>query len=577
MNKRVFVLLMAVFLVLSIFISGCGGMHRIDSFFQNNEYEQHSKLIDFMLFFTIFFALSFLGFSKFFGEGFGKPGTARGAVIGLSFALSLALTFALITQTKFSVTTIFPLAKNILFLVFVLLLYGVLASLLKPETRTGKILIFLLAFMVIYIVLNIFTHFVCQLGDNINDPACRSDFFNAFSKVGYRHFWGPGTIFGDTSGTSSAGKYVGVPVTKVKVNTSKKPGETSGGEGGSNDLSSEDKTSPDEKKPRKNEMASGITRSYWFWGIIIAILLGFLLWIAYKAKRRGKHMKDAEKKIGALLLQLRNLINSERAILEKLQTESGYTADMRAADSAELAAMLNNIPVKPSEKWRKTIKHREYPSEKPIRDFFNEMDPKNPTEFLHFKPLKGPDREALIKNLHQQKLIEADLYWLNLARKRFWMNIKKEIRHVEERLAKMVISPKFNFSDMTVTLMFDARNIKDIDSSKEPAVLFFKPASYANRSLRDNTMKKSKINRVYEFKMAGLPDKTLIKYAYIYFVIGSDEPKYVHDKINLRGVTSKEEIEDKSGKHEIKVTAFRLNYDLPERSPLNNPEPRASA
>jgi hypothetical protein len=214
MNRRQFIALFLVVALLFVFISGCAGVSRIDSFFQNQEFKQHAKLIDFGLFFVIFFALSFLGLSKVWGEGYGKPGSGKGAITGLSIALALALAFALITQTSFSITTIFPVAKAMFFLVITFVLYGVITKAgIFGDSWMGKVIAFIIALMFVYLLASIFTHFVCQMSDNMSDPACQSDFFNAATSFIGRIFgidswkWsGGGSYWGSgSSGTASTG------------------------------------------------------------------------------------------------------------------------------------------------------------------------------------------------------------------------------------------------------------------------------------------------------------------------------------------------------------------------------------
>ena len=189
MDKRRFFSFFLLILLLSSFISGCAGVSRIDDFFSNDEYLQHGKIIDFALFFVMFFALSYLGLTKVWGEGYGKPGTGKGAIVALSIALSLALAFALVTQTRFSITTIFPMAKAVFFLIMTFLLAGlIIHSKVFGEGTAGKVIAFIISALAIYLVVSIGTHMVCQMSDNMDDPACKSDFFNAMFETLGRWF-----------------------------------------------------------------------------------------------------------------------------------------------------------------------------------------------------------------------------------------------------------------------------------------------------------------------------------------------------------------------------------------------------
>jgi hypothetical protein len=235
MKKRAFYVLFAIALMLTGLISGCAGVGRIGSFFTNQEYKQYAKIIDFGLFFVIFFALCYLGFTKVWGEGFGKPGSARGAVIGLSLALSLALTFAIVTQTKFSITTMFPLAQAIFFLVIWFLLWGLLdKTKVLGDGYLAKIGYAIITFMFAYIVFSMLTHMICQMSDNMDDAACKSDVFNAGYTVLSRLFGGVGTSGGGGLGSGGIGTTGGGGGTtggKTGTGTST-GGGTGGGTGG---------------------------------------------------------------------------------------------------------------------------------------------------------------------------------------------------------------------------------------------------------------------------------------------------------------------------------------------------------
>ncbi len=188
MEKRRFVAIVVMSLMFTL-LTGCAGLSRIESFMQSGEYLQHSKVIDFGLFFVMFFALCYLGLSQVWGKGFGKPGEAKGPIAGLSFALSLSLAFAIVSQTQFSVTTIFPIAKALFFLIIFFLLWGLLVqSKIFGDHWGGKIIAAILALMATYLIFCIFTHMICQMSNNLDDPACQSDFFNAAFNLAGRWF-----------------------------------------------------------------------------------------------------------------------------------------------------------------------------------------------------------------------------------------------------------------------------------------------------------------------------------------------------------------------------------------------------
>jgi hypothetical protein len=227
MNKRQFLALFLLVALVAVFVSGCAGVSRIDSFFEDEEYKKHSKLIDFGLFFTMFFALGYLGFSMVWGKGFGKPGEGKGAIVGLSLALALALSFALVTQTRLSITSMFPVAKAIFFIIIWFLLWGLLdKTKVLGEGKGAKIAYFILAGIMVYLLASIATHFICQMSDNMDDRACDSDFFNAIFKLTDRWFdWD----FGGGPSRTRPGT-TGVPgTTDPGVTTTVDPNKINGG------------------------------------------------------------------------------------------------------------------------------------------------------------------------------------------------------------------------------------------------------------------------------------------------------------------------------------------------------------
>ncbi|MBI4738277.1 hypothetical protein HY772_01730 [Candidatus Woesearchaeota archaeon] len=207
MQKTRFFALVVLGLILVLLLASiveAGPVQRIDKFFKNNEYKQHDKLIDFLLFFTLFFSVCYLGFSKWFGEGFGRPGAAKNVVVGLSFALSLALAFAVVISTDFSVASLLPIAKNLVFAIIVILFYGIFSNpaMIGNDNWVKKIMSFAMAVAVAYIFLNVFTWGVCNIEGNAGTAPCKSGFFNA---AGYGVDWLFGGGGGTTAGTTADG------------------------------------------------------------------------------------------------------------------------------------------------------------------------------------------------------------------------------------------------------------------------------------------------------------------------------------------------------------------------------------
>ncbi|MFC1723317.1 hypothetical protein ACFL0V_04210 [Nanoarchaeota archaeon] len=454
MNRRLFIGIFVAFILLSALLSGCAGTSRISGFFENEEYKQHTKLIDFLVFFVLFFAACFLGFSKWFGEGFGKPGGSKGPVIGLSVALALALSFTLIMSTKFSIATIFPLAKAFLFLIFCLLLYGLLATLMDPKTTTGKIVIFIMAVILIYLLMSMFTHFVCQLSDNMDDSACKSDFFNAFGKLGQRHLWGPGTLFGGSSGIGGGGSVSGGG---GGIGGGTTPISPIGGGGGA--------TPDKDDTTLAKDTPTNWTRITIIGILILLLLLGILYyWFLRGRGLRPRDLARHNQRIRELLERLRALIQSRATILDQIPTGAAYPIARRNADYQALTDLLNSIRPRPG------IRRPRRPDRNVIQNWFNEHDGAgNPR---YFAPLDGELRRQVIDILNEEKDVEyqlfSQLHWYS----RLFKNRVTDINGQERRMQDMIFSPKFH-ANGTVELMFDARSIGNFDPAHTPQVMFF--------------------------------------------------------------------------------------------------------
>lgn len=172
------------------------GFERIGEWFKNAEYKENSQLIDFFLYFVLFFSLVWLGL----GNWFGKNDDNKGAIIGLSFAL--AIIFALALSSKLPIMHLFVVGKVFLFIVFTLLLYGLLSnSLIGNDTTTKKIISFLLAAMIAYLLFTLLTFTVCKFESPETDE-CSAGPMNSF------YSWGERVSGGDWSGAPFYSKYV---------------------------------------------------------------------------------------------------------------------------------------------------------------------------------------------------------------------------------------------------------------------------------------------------------------------------------------------------------------------------------
>lgn len=169
-KKRILTLTCIAALLLVIFASfvTAGPLQNLQNFFTSG-YKDYNKLLDFMVFTILFFAAAYLGFSRWFGSGFGSPGDARGAVVGLSLALALALSFAVITQTNFSLTSLFPISLLFIFFILVLLIYGLIKGVVD-----NWFLSLLFSLIIAYLLFSVFLFFYCNDPDTKDSTICKA-------------------------------------------------------------------------------------------------------------------------------------------------------------------------------------------------------------------------------------------------------------------------------------------------------------------------------------------------------------------------------------------------------------------
>lgn len=205
-KKRILTLTCIVALLIVLYASfvAAGPLQNLQNFFTSG-YKNYNKLLDFMVFTILFFAAAYLGFSRWFGGGFGNPGDARGAVVGLSLALSLALSFAIITQTNFSLTSLFPISLLMIFFILVLLIYG----LLQPAIDNWFLRL-LLSLIVAYLLFSVFLFFYCSDPDTQDSTICRASWMkwatfwqNAFGTGRTSSYVSTGEVSSTSSGTGT--------------------------------------------------------------------------------------------------------------------------------------------------------------------------------------------------------------------------------------------------------------------------------------------------------------------------------------------------------------------------------------
>jgi outer membrane protein OmpA-like peptidoglycan-associated protein len=81
------------------------------------------------------------------------------------------------------------MAKAVFFLIMTFLLAGlIIHSKVFGDTKMAKVIAFIISAIAMYLIFSIGTHMICQMSDNMDDPACESDFFNAFFEVLGRWF-----------------------------------------------------------------------------------------------------------------------------------------------------------------------------------------------------------------------------------------------------------------------------------------------------------------------------------------------------------------------------------------------------
>ncbi|HII72745.1 TPA: hypothetical protein HA265_08370 [Candidatus Woesearchaeota archaeon] len=321
---------------------------------------------------------------------------------------------------------------------------------------------FILACILVYILMSIFTHFVCQMSDSMDNSACRSDFFNAFSKLGYRHLWGPGTWFGGSSGSSSAGwqfwPSTGGGGTGTAGGGTIGPGGAPGpsvGPGGA--AAGSGGTTGDGGTASRRDAGW----PWYAWLFLILLILGIMGYAGLRVARRVQLVRQQNQRINDLIEELRRLIQSKKNILQQINDPT-WTAAQRAADHAALTTLLNNLDASPG-----ILRNR--PNTGQINTFFAAQAA--PNVFQHYRPLTGQQRQVFINNLIQEKNIQYELGQLLNWWRRWFTNRVAQINGLDARLNNLIFSPKFH-ADMTVELMFDARPIPQFNQNNMPSVAF---------------------------------------------------------------------------------------------------------
>lgn len=119
-----------------------------------------TRTVDFIVFFGLFTSLIYIGTKKMFGE---DTGTKR-AQIALSVFLGLALTLGILSSTQFSLMLFVPFAKNLIFFLFVFLVYAFLVKYGGMDKK--KFWAFMLALILAFVIFNVANCFITEGGEN---------------------------------------------------------------------------------------------------------------------------------------------------------------------------------------------------------------------------------------------------------------------------------------------------------------------------------------------------------------------------------------------------------------------------
>ncbi|MBS3118619.1 hypothetical protein J4417_02960 [Candidatus Woesearchaeota archaeon] len=124
-------------------------------------YDTNKTLIDFLFFFTLFLSINWISLKRVYG----KDSKERGPLLGIAIVVSLALAIGAL-KAGLSPSFLIPFMQYIFFFIGVAFAYLIIVWLGKIEKWWAKLLAFLFAFLLVWIILNIGSYLLVGGGDS---------------------------------------------------------------------------------------------------------------------------------------------------------------------------------------------------------------------------------------------------------------------------------------------------------------------------------------------------------------------------------------------------------------------------
>ncbi len=123
-------------------------------------YDTNKTLIDFLFFFTLFLSINWISLKRVYG----KESKERGPLLGIAIVVSLALAIGAL-KAGLSPSFLIPFMQYIFFFIGVAFTYLIIVWLGKLEKWWAKLLAFLFAFILVWIILNLGSYLLVNGGE----------------------------------------------------------------------------------------------------------------------------------------------------------------------------------------------------------------------------------------------------------------------------------------------------------------------------------------------------------------------------------------------------------------------------
>ncbi len=123
-------------------------------------YDTNKTLIDFLFFFTLFLSINWISLKRVYG----KESKERGPLLGIAIVVSLALAIGAL-KAGLSPSFLIPFMQYLFFFIGVAFTYLIIVWLGKLEKWWAKLLAFLFAFLLVWIILNLGSYILVKGGE----------------------------------------------------------------------------------------------------------------------------------------------------------------------------------------------------------------------------------------------------------------------------------------------------------------------------------------------------------------------------------------------------------------------------